>query len=225
MPIIDPDQGVPLPDGPDLANNPAAFSNFYTPVKSRLILRYPTRAARAAQHPAPILNETSIIDGETWYERWTGAKWLPASSWGAFKSVAQVVNNSAVLVNDTALTVPLPAANTMYQFSMGLRYTSNTTADIKVTFSQPAGCVSVFGGPLVDLGAGGSISQSDWNNGVPPSVLASGGTNVIAYATVTGSISTAAATGSYTLQWAQNTANASNTTVHDFSWIVVHAIS
>lgn len=225
MPIIDPDQGVPTPAPADLADNPAAFTNFYTPVKSRLILRYTSRANRTLLHPAPILNETSIIDGETWYERWTGAKWIPATSIQEVKTAAQVVNNSTALVNDTQLTVPLPTASTEYTIEGFIHYNSSTTADFKFALVGPAGATARYGGSGV---ATTGTTTGDGNFAVASTggVLSYGGAGVGTQMgiSVYGGIQVGATTGSLTLQWAQNALDPTDTTVTIRSWLRATAI-
>lgn len=229
MPIIDPDQGIDLVDLADLANNQAAFANFYAGtaggIKSRTILRYATRVARGLQHPAPLLNETSIIDGETWYERWTGSKWLPCTPIKVRASADQTVNNSIALVNSTQLFVPLPVANTSYSLEGLLRYSTNTTADIKFTFVGPAGATIVFGGPFLDTAAASATGSAFFGESIAPATAGAGGSGGTIVSPIIGSILTGGTTGVLTLQFAQNTLNASNTTLNAFSWLSVEAIS
>lgn len=225
MPIIDPDQGVPLPAGTDLADNPAAFSNFYTPVMSRLILRYTSRANRTLLHPAPILNETSIIDGETWYERWTGAKWIPVTPIKASKGADQNVNNSTALVNATGLVVPLPAANTLYSFQIWASYMSSTVADIKFTCTIPAGATGFIGGAgLATTGGGGTGGDGEWGLVGLPNPLAFGGAAAPLVVQLAGRVQVNATTGSLQVQFAQNTLEVSNTTLFAISYMSVEAV-
>lgn len=227
MPIIDPDQGVPLPAGPDLADNPAAFLNFYTPVKSRLILRYTNAANRAALHAVPILNETSILDTSQWYDRWTGSKWLPATPIQAYKTASQTVNNSTALVDDAELFVTPPLINTNYAIEAYVAYNSTTVADIKFDFTFAGTTTSsTFAGPAgaTTIAAGG-IGDGNWDASSFGTVLQVGGANGAAGALITGGLRVGATTGLLRLRWAQNTLEATNTQVLDTSWLRITAVS
>ena len=140
MPIIDPDQGVPTPSGTDLANNPAAFTNFYTPVLSRLNLRYTDEANRTALHPANTDGEESYLTATDRKERNNGVLWKSAAVSNCYAYVrrttdaAVVVNNT--LVNDAVLFAPLTTGFT-YVWEALAYYDSIATADIAYAWITP----------------------------------------------------------------------------------------
>lgn len=230
MPIIDPDQGIDLVDLADLANNQAAFANFWAGtaggVKSRVILRYPSRAARAAQHPTPLTNEMSIIDGETWYERWTGTKWLPATPIQAFKTASETVNNSTALQNDNELLVPIPAVAANWRIEGVIYYASTTVADLKATFAVNGGISSLlFGLQGLATGSAGVTGDTNWDSQVPGVAIAIGGTGGTISATISGGMISTGVAGTLQFQWAQNTAEATNTQISSRSWLSLTGIS
>lgn len=220
MPIIDPDQGVPTPAGTDLADNPAAFTNFYTPVLSRLNLRYTNEANRTALHPANVDGEESYLTASNRKEVNNGALWLSGYVPNMFayvrKAATQTVNNSTALVNDTELFVALPTTG-VFGFSATLFYSSSTTADFKIAFTNPAGSTARWG--AVGLATAAVATTGDGQfagifaaSGTP---VAYGGAGVGTSLTllVEGDITMGGTAGNLQLQWAQNTLDPTNTDV------------
>lgn len=140
MPIIDPDQSVPTPAGTDLADNPADFTNFYTPILSRLNLRYTDEANRTALHPANVDGEESYLTATDRKERNNGVLWKSAAVSDCYAYVrrtadaAVVVNNT--LVNDAVLVAPLTTGFT-YVWEALTYYDSIATADIAYAWVTP----------------------------------------------------------------------------------------
>jgi len=129
----------------------------------------------------------------------------------ADKTADQPVTSSTVLVNDSALVIPV-VANARYKVELEILYKGGTTggSDIKVAFSVPSGA-TIAGRAITvanPLGvATGFINQS--------SVLfsATNGTgNPLACACVF-TFTTSATPGNLQIQWAQNTSSATATTV------------
>ena len=225
MPVNLPDQNWTVPIGADVADNPQAFVDFAADVQGTVVLRYPNTATRDSFDGSRVAGDISFTTGNTWYERWTGVKWLPCTSITAFKAANQIVNNSAVLVNDAELILPLPAIGSRYGFKFGLRYATNTTADIAISFAGPAGSTITFGGAGPDTSAANVFNAaSNYTDTVAPASLFFGG-GVTANITVQGVVETVAATGNLTLQFAQAVANASNTIMANYSWGILDAIS
>lgn len=140
------------------------------------------------------------------------------------KTSDQSVSNAttgSTLVDDTQLVAPLSVPNARYAVQAMIRYSSNSTADIKFTFSGPSGMTMVFGGPTIDLS---TTTACNFAEAIAPSVLTSGGTGSTVIVTLNGSLTTGATTGNLTLRWAQNVANAGATTVYNFSWLQVGLI-
>jgi hypothetical protein len=155
-------------------------------------------------------NRTYVYDGG----------WLLVGSMVAIKTTDNTVNNTATLASDSQLTLPVEASTT-YALEMYLDYSSATTPDAKVSLSVPA-----------------SATWSVAPNGLLTSVAATSGSIETASVTTSGSITyggngagthvsanpvgwvkTAGTAGNVVVQWAQNTANASNTVLYTGSWI------
>lgn len=224
MPTNTTNQQITLPIGTDLADNPLAFNDQVADYENRLVQRYVSNADRTARNPAPNLGEMSIVTTNTWYDRWTGSKWLPCTPYSVFAQADQLVNNSTVLVNSAQLSLPLPTANSFYAVTVFARYSSNTTADIKFSLALPAGAISVFGGPFLDTAAGSATGSSFFGETITPATAGSGGSGGGVVVKLEASVQVAATTGNVTLQFAQNTLNASNTILHAFSHMTVTAL-
>lgn len=141
MPIIDPDQGVPLPAPADLANNPAAFTNFYTPVLSRQNNRYTNEANRTALHPANTNGEESFLTATGRKEINNGTLWRSsgvADCYGYVRRTtdAAVIPSTPGLTNDAVLFVSLTTGFTYVWESLAY-YDSAAAADIVYAFTTP----------------------------------------------------------------------------------------
>lgn len=224
MPTNLPDQNWTVPAGPDLADNPLAFTDFAADVLDTVVLRYPNIATRDAFNGTRAIGDISFTTGNTWYDRWTGTKWLPCTPIQAFQSADINVNNSTVLVSVPTLSVPLPTGNSHYALDAFIRYASNTTADYKCTLIGPAGSTIVFSGPALDTAAGSATGSAFFGETIAPATLGVGGTGATGILPLRASIGLGATTGSLTFQFAQNTANVSNTSTQTFSWMRVTAI-
>lgn len=129
-------------------------------------------------------------------------------------------NNSTVLSNATGLSIPL-AANATYGLDGWLHWTSNPTADIKFQYTYPAGTTGWWAGigpavlpaPLVGQER---INYTDFGSVSIAGPLAFAGDDeftatVYVSAIPRGYIVTSSTSGNLQLQFAQNTANVSNT--------------
>jgi len=130
------------------------------------------------------------------------------------KTADEIVNNSATLQNDDELFLPVKA-NTRYYCEAYLKVTSGSTPDIDVTFTVPSGATGGHGVPTVN-NASAFIAFGT------AKMFGTDGTaqSLIFYALLT----TSSTTGNIQLQWAQDTANVSNTTVHDNSCLILYEI-
>jgi hypothetical protein len=147
-------------------------------------------------------------------------------------SADQTVNNSTTLVSATGMAFSL-AASATYAIDGWLRYTSNPTADIKFGWSLPsggAGFWTLFGAmtTTAPVASNERVNHTDFSTVALTSALAAAGddfsTGVIDIAArATGFITTTNA-GTLQLQFAQNTADASNTILGDGSWLRVSRI-
>lgn len=136
------------------------------------------------------------------------------------KEADETVNNNNTAQNDNELLFAV-AANEVWQFEGVLFVTSGTTPDFTMTFSGPTGAVGAWGA-ILNANSGGSPGTT----GAP---IAGGGqlgtadsletTGTIETIRFWGAIHNGANAGNLTLQWAQNTATATDTKVLAGSYI------
>lgn len=140
--------------------------------------------------------------------------------YGVAMTADVTVNNSTTLVNATGLVIPL-SANATYGLDGWLHWTSNPTADIKFKFTLPASTTGFWTGigPVVNTAP---VVGSERKNYVDmgsvdiTNALAFAGddeftSSVYISAVPRGYIVTGATAGNLQLQFAQNTADVSNT--------------
>jgi len=127
------------------------------------------------------------------------------------KKLDEIVNNSSTLQNDDELLVALDA-NKLYGFLLTCIYTSAGIADFKWGWSVPAGVTMEW--QVVSLVNSAALNQTQTKalNGL--------GVTIETMETFSGVIRVGATAGNVNLQWAQNTANASDTTMERGSFLV-----
>ena len=141
------------------------------------------------------------------------------------KTADESVTSSAVLQNDNELLLSIGATGT-YVFDVILIATSaaNAAGDLAVGFTFPTGTLHLIGqGPDIGL-ASGNVQTGQWGAGLS---IASGAT-FNGYGLSTNNVGIwlhgiliATATGTLTLQWAQNASNASASTVKAGSHMIM----
>ena len=124
------------------------------------------------------------------------------------KAVDETVNNSAVYQNDNELAFAV-AANAKYHVVLILDYTSATAADLKFQFTIPAGAATQFALKFYTT-AGASVFNLA---AALAGTICDGGGAAHRVAKVEFLLINGATPGICQLQWAQQTANASDTIV------------
>lgn len=124
----------------------------------------------------------------------------------ARKTANQTVNNSTTLVNDTHLSWAV-VANAVYELDLHPVYSSSTVADIKFGWTFPTGLTMTW--EYVGITLAGALTVA--GGLTQTSVLAQGGTGGVVPVVFTGIVIVGSTAGTLRLQWAQNTAEASNT--------------
>ena len=132
------------------------------------------------------------------------------------KTANEIVNNSTTLQNDDTLLAAL-AASEVVAFECALHVTSGTAPDIKFAFTVPSGATLRWGiiGP--------DITVNQTSNGESGSALTlfTAGVTLAGQIILLGTVVNSTTAGNLQLQWAQNTADASDTTVLANSWLKV----
>ena len=151
------------------------------------------------------------------FEGYDGTDWLSLSDSGAdvvtvIKSVDEIVNNSATLQDDDALFFDVDA-NQVWTFDFVLQANSGTTPDLRFAVTAPAGSICDVGYENTEFAA--TVGQ--YGCGVTTNRVASSGNDEVIR--VTGTVRTSGTAGQVTLQWAQFTANASDSTVYSGSYV------
>ena len=126
------------------------------------------------------------------------------------KTADQTVNNSTTLVNDTDLVVPL-LANRKYYWFMRVRFKSDSTPDLKISWTVPSGAT---GGRRREINNATEVSYGTSSNW-------SGSTGVDRQGYAAGYVETGGTAGNLQFQWAQNTADVSDTKVYKGSVFTV----
>ena len=130
----------------------------------------------------------------------------------AYKSSDQSVTSSTTLVSDNALFLPV-VANATYDFFCYLNYTGGTqgSSDIKLQWTVPPGrrCAS---------SRSESAPAAAWASGTPTaprprSALGTQGSGTLCGATMIGTLIMSSTAGTLQMEWAQNSSNATATTV------------
>ena len=142
---------------------------------------------------------------------------IPLSS---YKTASENVNNSAVLQNDDVLLKAVEASS-VYIVEAHLFYFSGTTPDLKIAWTVPAGATLVWGGVYYDA----ALAMTSNGNFATAANLAIGGSGGDAHASLFGLLTTSTAAGTLQMQWAQNTANLSNSTIYAGSYLTLRKIA
>lgn len=182
----------------------------------------------------PASPTAGMVIYETDTDRWmyyTGSAWqIIPTIVSAYKSANESVTSSTVMQNDDHLSIPVKA-NAVYSGRIVLFVAGDDNADIKTQITVPANCNCSFGQVS-------KVSTSDTGVGT------SGDLEIRAFAEETGTslnaqfhgladtnlemviievtIATGPTAGTATLQWAQNIASATPTTVRKGStWVSI----
>jgi hypothetical protein len=161
------------------------------------------------------------------FEGYDGVQWVSLTGGGSESGAAQsvtvvksaseiqnsTVNPSASLQDDDELLFSI-GSNETWSFTMELQLNSPTAPDIKFAVTAPSGatCSIAFSDEE------NAVSNSNLGCGVSTGLIATNGTNELYR--VTGSVTNGSTAGDVVLQWAQNTANAANTTIFAGSTLV-----
>jgi hypothetical protein len=149
---------------------------------------------------------------------WVSGQVLTASdvnTWfvplNVIKPSSQGVTSSTALVNDTALVLAV-AANSTYWVDAIIEYNGVNGADIKCTFTIPAGASGFYGATYTatasgNFSGGAAFAWTDTNT------AQANGTGTPMNLRITGILVIAGTAGNLQFRWAQNVSNGTATTV------------
>lgn len=133
--------------------------------------------------------------------------------WNVVKKASSTVqNNTAAYVSDADLVFPA-AASTKYTFRGVLFFDTSATADFKFQLAGPASPTLLRFQHTVVIPGGSALSSIAVDSAYSTSVAVTGAGTSGGYVQFDGILHNGTTAGEVALQWAQNTADASNTTV------------
>jgi hypothetical protein len=226
MPAVTPDQGLSLPILADVANNQAAFANFVAGVEPRLARLYTDEADRTARQLVVAENEISGLATENRVEVFNGTANISLRTRAQYLTTRvaadQVLTaSSTVLQNVTNMAAALPAtAGTIFRWSSTIFYDATTTADMKFAYTIPAGATMRWGVNALGPGGTNPVYTAITGSGTAVSVGALGIASVT-MALIEGEVTMGGTSGNLQLQAAQNTSDASVTTIYTRSFMEV----
>jgi hypothetical protein len=196
------------------AGDVIAAANWKTYVRDQTVNVFASAAARDSAITSPTEGMICYLQDSNLICTYDGAAWL-IWPWAQYKrkSADQTVNNTATLANDSDLAWPV-LANAVYELRMLILYNSGTVPDIKFAWTIPVGLAMTW--VVTGFDTAGSFLFG--NIDAEGSTRALGGTGANLAAEVSGIVNVGVNSGTLQLQWAQNTANASNTVVKAGSW-------
>lgn len=222
-----PDQQITLASGGDAANLPQALIDMIADMETRLVLKYTNEADRAARHTAPVEGDLTDLATENREDVYNGSVYISAHARGFFtharKAANQTFNNDTTLANITDMVSTLPTVG-----SFGWRniifYDSSVTADAKFAYTWPAGATGRWG--IVGLATTAVATTGDAQfatSSVSGTSVAVGGAAVgtVLMAIIEGEIIMGGTGGNLQLQAAQQTLDATVTTIRDRSRLQV----
>jgi len=222
MPAVTTDQGITRPIDADSADNPVAFINMLAGAEPRLVRKYLNAASRTALMTVLSENDISTLATEDRAEIYDGTTHVSLHTRSLYADLfrstdSAPINNSTVLVSDASLVTALPTTG-RFNFDLTLFYDSANAADLKVTFTFPAGATARWGCIAPSNAVSTLIGTAFWGT------VTASGTTVVFGGSGTGSTNTVMAlargtvvmggtSGNLQLQYAQQTADPTDTVV------------
>lgn len=212
-----PNQGIVQQTGTDPANLPGAQTAWLGGEENRLVQRYLSEADRTARNAAPNEGEMSHLAAEDRVEVFNGLAWISARTRGMFQTVRRTtdavpINNSTVLVSDATLTTVLPAVTGIYKWRDIITYSSSQAGDYKIAYTFPGtawwGGIGLATAAVATTGDG-QFAVTNVSGTSAAYGGAAVGTRLILV--VDGEVTLAGVGGNLVLQYAQQTADATNT--------------
>jgi hypothetical protein len=134
------------------------------------------------------------------------------------KTSDQNVGPSNTTLQDVTEMLVAVEANAVYEFTLSLQYSSNSTADIKIGWTVPSGAA-------MDYGFMAFSTAGTWIVGRATHSSTAGFDGANNYAVLFGVIVVSSTSGSVQFQAAQNTSTAVTTNVEAGSYLMAHRVS
>lgn len=200
-------------------------ANWKAFVRDQTVNQFATSAARSSAITSPTEGMVSVLLDSDRLDFYDGSAWqligfVPGVLL-ARKTSDQSFNLTTVLQNDTELLASV-AINAVYEGHIHLFYNSPTAADFKMDLSVPAGA-SAVGWSFAGVNAASAVAISAASAGVTVSGL--GGTAADQTVDLFGLLITGGTAGTAQVRWAQDTGNATNTTVKATSYMSLRRIT
>lgn len=184
-------------------------------VRDQVVTPFASAAARTSAITVPVTGMLSWQTDIGGFMGYDGVGWVGRvpTKVIANKTADETVNNSATLQNDDFLSWAV-AANATYLLRLQLFYSTAATPNIKIGWTFPASLTMKVGVIGIDT-TSAFVSNSGYDQ---TTVISFGpGTSPERMVVVFARVNVSATAGTLQLQWAQNTANASNTIIRDGS--------
>jgi hypothetical protein len=141
------------------------------------------------------------------------------------KAANQSVTSSTTLVNDTHLALAV-VANAVYELEGFIAYDGATSpSDIKMDWTLPASATLLWGPLGAATGGAAAYAPLAVNAGTPLTAGTYGTGGAYTALNPRGRLATAGTAGTLQFRWAQNTSNATATTIYAGSWIRLRRVS
>jgi hypothetical protein len=138
--------------------------------------------------------------------------------------------SSTAMADATGVAVPL-AADSLYALEGWIAYTAGATGDLKVALTGPSGLTGHWGTVGLSSGSTGGTGtmtmtrQTAFADGTTVAIGGSDASSGVLHASLFGYLDTSSTAGNLQLRFAQNTSNATSTTIAIGTWIHVIPLS
>lgn len=229
MPTVTTDQGITLPIGADTADNPTAFINEVAGIETRVVRRYTDTADRTAKMAVLTENSVSALATEDRVEIYNGAAHvsLHTRALYAYSRVTAdqlLTISNTTLQNLTNLVVAVPGTTgAIFRFKVFMYYDTSTTADLKVAITIPAGATMKWGVVSgIASAAAATTGDGQWAAQTvsgTATVIGGAGVGTSLVCMLEGEVTMGVTAGNIQVQAAQNTSDATQSTVQARSYI------
>lgn len=215
MSTTTPVNGWTIPTLSDVPNVETSFHPAFNAIDQRVIPIFTTTGLRDSAIPTPTFGQHAAVSGTGEVYFYNGSAWCSSAPRTKYKTTNENVPNSTVMQNDDVFFMSVEA-NALYYIELYLVMVGDPAADFKMQWTFPAGTDGIrWRNALVtaavtdadnksqiDTVAGGSSTSGVLNATTPRTFLQESLT-----------VDTAGTAGTLQLQWAQNVANATATTI------------